>query len=46
MSEWTKAPIKKTLLEKVKVKATAENRSVANYIETLILKDLKSGGLE
>ena len=34
---WTKVPMRKSVYEKLKILAAAENRSVANYLETLIL---------
>jgi predicted DNA binding CopG/RHH family protein len=33
--------ISKDLLEKLKAKADAENRSISNYVVTLIQKDLE-----
>lgn len=39
-SEWTKVNVRKDLVAKIKIKAAAENRTITNYIETLILKDL------
>lgn len=41
MTEWTLVRIKKSLIEKLKLKAKADGRSLANYIEKLILEDLK-----
>jgi predicted HicB family RNase H-like nuclease len=37
----TKVNVKKELIEKIRIKAIAEGRSITNYIEQLILKDLK-----
>lgn len=40
MSNYTKVNVRKDLIEKIKIKAATDNRTIANYIETLILKDL------
>jgi hypothetical protein len=40
MNKYTKVNVRKDLVEKIKIKAAADNRSIANYIETLILNDL------
>lgn len=40
MSNYTKVNVRKDLIEQVKIVAAAQNRSITNYIETLILKDL------
>lgn len=37
MTEYTKVTIKKSVAEQGKVQAAAENRSLANYVEQLIL---------
>jgi hypothetical protein len=37
---FTKVNVRKDLIEQIKIKAAADNRSITNYIETLILKDL------
>jgi hypothetical protein len=39
---YTKVNVRKDLVEQIKIKATADNRSITNYIETLILKDLSA----
>lgn len=40
MSNYTKVNVRKDLIEKIKIKAAADNRTITNYIETLILKEL------
>ena len=40
MSEFTKVNIRKELMAKIKARAAAQNRTITNYIETVILKDL------
>ncbi len=37
MSDYTKVTIKKEVAEQGKIQATAQNRSLANYVEHLIL---------
>lgn len=39
MSNYTKVTIKKSVAEQGKIQAAAENRSLANYVEQLILND-------
>jgi predicted CopG family antitoxin len=39
MTGYTKVTIKKEVYEKLKVMAAADNRSVANFLENLILKE-------
>lgn len=39
MSNYTKVTIKKEVYEQAKIQAAAQNRSVMNYIESLILND-------
>lgn len=39
MNNYTKVTIKKTVAEQGKIQAAAQNRSLANYVEQLILKD-------
>jgi len=41
-SEWTKVNVRRDLVEQVKVRAATENRTITNYIETLILKELSN----
>lgn len=36
----TKVNVRKDLIEQVKVRAAADNRSITNYIENLIIKAL------
>lgn len=40
MSEYTKVTIKKEVAEQGKVQAAAQNRSLANYIEHLVLGEV------
>lgn len=40
MNKYTKVNVRKDLIEKIKIKAAADNRTITNYVETLILKDL------
>ena len=40
MSEYTKVNVRKDLYEQLKIKAAADSRSLTNYLEQLILKDL------
>jgi hypothetical protein len=40
MTEYTKVNVRKDLMPQVKIRAAAENRTITNYIETLIIKDL------
>lgn len=40
MKNFTKVNVRRELVEKIKVKAAADNRTITNYIENLILKDL------
>jgi len=42
---YTKVTIKKTVYEQAKIQAAAQNRSVMNYIEQLILNDTKVEGV-
>ena len=39
-NEWTKVNVRKDLVEQIKIKAAADNRTIVNYLEVLILKDL------
>ncbi len=39
-SNYTKVNVRKDLIELIKVRATAENRSITNYIETILRKEL------
>jgi hypothetical protein len=41
MTQYTKVNVRKDLIEQIKIKAAADNRTITNYIETLILKDLE-----
>ena len=43
-SNYTKVNVQKVLVEKIKIKASADNRTITNYIETLILNDLANTG--
>lgn len=45
MADYTKVNVKKELVEKLKVRAAADNRSLTNYLEQLILKDLGVSGV-
>ena len=40
MSNYTKVNVRKDLYEQIKIKAATDNRSLTNYLEQLILKDL------
>jgi hypothetical protein len=41
MTQYTKVNVRKDLIEQIKIKAASDNRTITNYIETLILKDLE-----
>ncbi len=41
MNDFTQVRVKKKLIRRLKVKAGQAGRSVTNYIEQLILKDLE-----
>lgn len=38
---YTKVNIRKDLIEKIKIRAAADNRSIANWIETILTKELE-----
>lgn len=42
MSNYTKVNVRKDIYELLKIKAAADNRSLTNYIEQLLLAELKA----
>lgn len=42
MSDYTKVTIKKQVAEQGKIQAAAQNRSLANYVEYLIINDVSA----